>query len=751
MAQNTPAFTFSVSTLDHDTFHVVRFEGSEGLSKLYEFEILLLSDNASIDFGKALKGTATLSIKRGQQDVQWHGILRDFQQLQRMDKHVYYRAILTPKAWWLTQTRHNQIFLDKDVSGFLRDALSDGGLSSGLDYELQLNQSYAKREYVCQHDETHFNFVSRWMERFGLYYYFDQSGQAEKMVIVDSLSAHAPHPAGDTLLYAEPSGLDANIAGKAAKNFQCAQRRLPKDVLVKDYNYSMPSVTIEGKAQVSQDGMGTMYYHGDHLRTNDEAAMIAKVRAGELLCREKIFSGESNAGFLQPGYTVELKDHYRDSFNQNYLVTDVKHQGSQEAWLTSGLGLTVQGLGDALFYRNTFEGIPASVQFRAQYETEKPRIYGALNAKVDAQGSGEYAELDSQGRYKVILPFDLSGRKEGHASAWVRMAQPYAGQGHGMHFPLHKGTEVMLIHYEGDPDRPAIAAAVPNAETTSMVTSQNQTMNAITTSGGNQIHMEDMDGSQRILLSSPTQSTFVRIGSHNDPDDPPESEPPKSNWEQAMDPDGLKLYSAGPLTIKAAYSFELILGNKNEITVGVLTDNVLLERHITTIGFFTEIDLALHGRYGPEIHELKGSVQEAAAAKEQAFTNLEQLVGQHTTTIGQHTTTIGQHTNTIGDHTNTIGQHTQTIGDHTNTIGQHTQTIGDHTNTIGQNTQTIGDHTNTIGQHTQTIGDHTNTIGQHTQTIGDHTQTIGQLTQTAADVTRLAENVSVLATAIEYI
>ena len=47
-----------------------------------------------------------------------------------------------------------------------------------------------------------------------------------------------------------------------------------------------------------------------------------------------------------------------------------------------------------------------------------------LNAKVDGAGSGQYAELDELGRYKVILPFDLSGRKDGKASAWLRMMQP---------------------------------------------------------------------------------------------------------------------------------------------------------------------------------------------------------------------------------------------------------------------------------------------------------------------------------------
>ncbi len=50
------------------------------------------------------------------------------------------------------------------------------------------------------------------------------------------------------------------------------------------------------------------------------------------------------------------------------------------------------------------------------------------------------------------------------------MMQPYGGKREGMHFPLRKGTEVLLAFIDGDPDRPVIAGAVPNPETPSVVT-----------------------------------------------------------------------------------------------------------------------------------------------------------------------------------------------------------------------------------------------------------------------------------------
>jgi type VI secretion system secreted protein VgrG len=71
------------------------------------------------------------------------------------------------------------------------------------------------------------------------------------------------------------------------------------------------------------------------------------------------------------------------------------------------------------------------------------------------------------------------------------MAQPSAGAGYGMHFPLHIGTEVVISHVDGDPDRPVIVASIPNGATASPVNQQNATQSAIRTRAGIRIEFED--------------------------------------------------------------------------------------------------------------------------------------------------------------------------------------------------------------------------------------------------------------------
>ncbi len=135
-----------------------------------------------------------------------------------------------------------------------------------------------------------------------------------------------------------------------------------------------------------------------------------------------------------------------------------------------------------------------------------------MNAKVDSAGSGQYAEIDDEGRYKVILPYDLSGRKGGKASRFVRMAQPYAGADYGMHFPLHKDIEVLLTFIDGDIDRPIISASVPNPETASPITASSHTKSRIRTAAQNEIMMEDQQGAEMIWVSTPFSKSQIFMG-----------------------------------------------------------------------------------------------------------------------------------------------------------------------------------------------------------------------------------------------
>ena len=161
--------------------------------------------------------------------------------------------------------------------------------------------------------------------------------------------------------------------------------------------------------------------------------------------------------------------------------------------------------------------IAASVQFRPPRRTPVPRIYGMEGAVVDGQADTDYAQLDEHGRYLVKLRFDESPAKDGKASARVRMMQPHGGNPESFHFPLRKGTEVLLAFEGGDPDRPVIAGVVPNLLNPSPVTSKNATKNVLMTGGGNRLIIEDAEGKEYIHLATPHKRTFMHMGSTFNP------------------------------------------------------------------------------------------------------------------------------------------------------------------------------------------------------------------------------------------
>ena len=565
-------FTFKSSGLPDDTFGVVKFSGRESLSSCYEFDVTLVSEQGDLDLEEILDNRAAFTIERQAGDTPFHGILTSFEQTGWFQEYTFYRAVLAPKLWLLTLTYHNQIFLDQTLPQILETLLRDGGLG-GSDFRLALQGDYQPLEYVCQYNETHFDFFSRWMERAGLYYYFEQGEAAETLVITDSKLAHLNRPLGRDLSYSSPSGLESAHLDEVVHEFVCRQRQVPRSLRLKDYNYRHPSLELDSQARVSDQGFGEVYIYGEHYRDPEQGQALAQIRSEELLCRRSVFTGRSAVPFVQPGFLFDLQDHFRDDYNRSYLIIGVEHQGGQAAYLTAGLKAELGALDEAPRYANTFSAIPSDVQFRPERRTPKPRVAGTLNAHIDAEGQGRYAELDDQGRYKVRLPFDLAGREAGKASRPIRMMQPYGGPGYGFHCPLHKDTEVLLTFVEGDPDRPIIAAAVPNPDTPSPVTAANQTKSALHTAAGNRMELEDQEGERRILMHTPRAESFLRLGAHNDPGDDDDEEDDGFAWSTKGNM-FFNNYGNYDIKIWGAES-ELIVGGKESVVLGVASKNVI--------------------------------------------------------------------------------------------------------------------------------------------------------------------------------
>ena len=488
---------FASKALAADTFVVVDFKGDEGVSRLYRLEINLVCESADIDLDAVLANVATLKIVDGDQETYFNGVVAEFEQLHQKSGDTFYRAVLVPRLWQLSLYRVTEVYVDKTTPEVIEAVLKEAGLTS-LDYELALTARHTPWTHLCQYQETHFDFISRLMERNGIYFYFSQDAQREKLIITDVRTRHEALPGGNKFEYTAISGLRPNQEKPQVQAFVCRQKQLPQKVVLMDYNYRKPALELKSEAIVDSRGRGEIVLYGEHADDQAEIRELAGIRAEELICRKRIFHGTSNISALRSGYLAGLEKHFRDDFNQDYLIIEVEHEGSQSGMVLLDSGGAEPARGQAAFYRNSFAAIAATVQFRPERTTAKPRIHGTMNAVIDAEGSGADPEVDEYGRYKVRLQFDRAEHGDAKASQWVRMATPYAGSDHGMHFPLRKGTEVLLTFIDGDPNRPIIANAVPNMDTPSVVNRDNARNSVVRVIGG----LESFIGGARSKFAS---------------------------------------------------------------------------------------------------------------------------------------------------------------------------------------------------------------------------------------------------------
>ena len=88
-----------------DPLALVRFDGSEGLSELFNFNVEAISLNPQIDFDKALGKPCTVKIKTVGPDRVFNGILVAAQALGPSQGEFFgYRLTLRPWLWLLTRT-----------------------------------------------------------------------------------------------------------------------------------------------------------------------------------------------------------------------------------------------------------------------------------------------------------------------------------------------------------------------------------------------------------------------------------------------------------------------------------------------------------------------------------------------------------------------------------------------------------------------------------------------------------------------
>jgi type VI secretion system secreted protein VgrG len=497
--------------LGEDKLLLTGFTGHEAISQLFNFHLTTLSEDREIDFTQIVGQSVTINVIQSDDSLRFfNGVASHFACTGTSGDMVRYELQVVPKLWTLTRYADCRIFHNKQAPDIIKQVLGDRGIK----FQSNLTGAYKPLEYCVQYRETDFNFISRLMEQFGIFYFFQHEDGDHTMVLGDSTSAHLDCPgqsnAGFNLA---TGGLDA---GDVVNAWSIGQELRSGKHSLTDYNFTTSLTDLLASETTiytvaSNDSMEIFDYPGLHKTASDGTAM-AKLRMEEEEAAHKIAHGSSVCRAFTTGYKFTLNQHPLDAMNESYLLTEIQHVAS----VAGTYGNEASSAEDS--YSNHFECIPADVLFRPARLTPKPFVQGPQTAVVvgksadqdstddqNAGGDGEEIWVDKWGRVLVLFPWD---RKKA-TSCWVRVSQDWAGKGWGMINVPRVGQEVIVSFLEGDPDRPIITGRVYNdVQTVPYTLPDNGTRTTFRTSsstgGGtahyNELRFEDKTGSEQVFV-----------------------------------------------------------------------------------------------------------------------------------------------------------------------------------------------------------------------------------------------------------
>ncbi len=531
----------TLAPLPADTSRVLAFNGVEALSEGYCFDILLAVSNIAHQDAPArmhdilraplvtLTGTrGAHNGGKGGEKFHRHGMVSAVSYLFHQGNEAIFSISMRPRSYRLSLSKHSYIFLSMSLPDILTKIMKEAQCTPDEDFILDLQGTYDKRPYVCQYNERTLNFLVRHLERQGGYTYIAQESDGDVLTLTDSTENPPSLPMQDNLTYNAQGG---TYTDEVVYAFTHTLHATPTKITVTEYATEQPGI-IKKTAEDNDNLYGgeTLSFFANQSMLSDvditgnsfdaEKAQKKLTQYTDLALRalnaaaHKV-TAQSTVPWLQAGYSITVDD-------ASFLVLSVTHTCSlAQNTVDERILKRAQQIGfvthDTQGYDNTCCLHPLSVStYAPSYTQKQPTVAGVLHAKIDASGDGKYAELDEKGRYLVDFFFPEkvfnageATSTEGKRSIPLRMAQNHVGNNMGTHFPLLKGTEVLVAFSEGNPDKPFIISALSNPEHTSIVDSANQQDNVIRTTAGHIITLKDTEGSSSIEMKSASGNRFL--------------------------------------------------------------------------------------------------------------------------------------------------------------------------------------------------------------------------------------------------
>ncbi|RON53781.1 type VI secretion system Vgr family protein [Pseudomonas frederiksbergensis] len=423
---------FTLTLVEADlSLQVLQFRGHEGLNQLFRFDIEVIGLAPAMNLDRLLQQPAFLSLGA---DQGFHGILHSVSREHRGPYRVGYRLELVPHLQHLEQQPTRRVFHRLSVPAILRQLLEEHALP-GHSYRFELSTGhYPVRPFCIQYEETDLALLHRLCEEEGIHYHFEHRRDGHVLVLADDSLSFPQEP---VLTPFHDNPLDEPAYAAIREMFQRHDSPLlhsPKQV--QDRSAVAASFGAANHPLTGKPTMNTRLAGGQLHRDQRSRRTLERLR-----CQHRQVHGQSDETGLLSGRIVQVEQHPISSFNDQWLLTEIQHQGQQPSILADEPFETPG-------YCNRFSAIPWSTVFRPAFKQPRPSIPGYQPARVLGE-SGQPVTLDEQGRIQVSLwPGSVVQATD---SLWLPVAVGASG------LPV-AGSDVFISFLDSDPDRPVICA-----------------------------------------------------------------------------------------------------------------------------------------------------------------------------------------------------------------------------------------------------------------------------------------------------
>ncbi|MEZ6137680.1 MAG: type VI secretion system tip protein TssI/VgrG [Pirellulaceae bacterium] len=505
-----------ITPLGEDAVQLASFTGEEHLSRLFEFQLQMVSEHDSIRPEDIVGHNVTFAVDLADSEARvFNGYVQRFATGEERDHDQReYSIRVVPWLWFLTQIVDCRIFQGKTVVEIIEEVFALRGYA---DYEINMRQDHPQHEYCVQYCESDFDFLSRLMEEEGIFYYFRHENGKHVLVLGDSIAAYYACP--QAIVDFEHHKRESRIHDLHITAWERAWEFQSGAVELNDYNFKTPNNSLSTyERTLLEFHNGPNFERFEYPAGYPEKAVgrsLARLRMEEIEAKQDLVNGASICMTFSPGAKFTVGNHpMRSEEGKQYVLRSVVHHGhdcSHDERRRDHRQHKKEST-----YANTFVCFPEDRAYRPERMTRRAMIRGCQTARVTGPANEEI-HTDEFGRVKVKFHWDRWGATDDTSSCWIRVSHHHAGAGWGYIDLPRVGEEVIVDFLEGDPDQPIIVGRVYNGSNgVPFALPDEKTRRGYTTKtyegeGYNELSMDDTKGKEQIRIHAQhNMNTVVR-------------------------------------------------------------------------------------------------------------------------------------------------------------------------------------------------------------------------------------------------